>query len=308
MSPALLLAAALVAGTPILFAALGELIAERAGVINLGLEGTMLIGAMAGFVVANLAGSATVGFLAAAGAGALFGLAFAVLTITFRMDQIVTGLAFTILGAGLSAFFGKPYVGRPSQVEVMRPDLGPLAELPFLGPALFRHDLLVYLALAAAVAVALSMRLLRQGLILRALGDGPEVLDALGIGVARLRYAYVVAGAALAAIGGAYLSLVTTPAWIEAMTAGRGWIALALVIFAGWRPLWLIVGTVLFGLVEALRFRMQIGGDPVVNAYFLNMLPYLATILVLVLISGRRLRARMGAPAALGLAYDRERR
>ena len=215
----------------------------------------------------------------------MFGLAFAFLVVTVRMNQVVTGLAFTILGGGLSAFLGKRFIGQPAPDTVPRPDLGALAELPFLGPALFRHDVLVYAAIVVAVLIALYIRRTRYGLILRALGESPDVLDTLGINVAALRYAYVVAGAALAGLGGAYLSLAFTPSWIENMTAGRGWIAIALVIFASWRPMWLLAGAYMFGLVDALRFRMQVGGEAVIDPYFLNMLPYLATLAVLVLTS-----------------------
>ncbi len=307
MSPDLLLAAAIVAGTPILFAALGELLAERAGVINLGLEGTMLVGAVSGFIVAAETGSVWMGVIGSALCGALFGLAFAFLTITLRMNQIVTGLGFTILGGGLSAYFGSGYVGQPLPVSMARPDLGALADVPFLGVALFRHDFLVYIVLALAIGISFYIYRTRQGLVLRALGNSPDVLDMLGMNVTALRYLYVGLGTALAGIGGAYLSLVTTPTWIENMTAGRGWIALALVIFASWRPLWLMFGACLFGLVEALRFRMQIGESAsAIDPHFLSMLPYAATVLVLVLISGAR--ARMNAPVALGTAYDRESR
>lgn len=308
MNIELLIAAALVAGTPILLAALGELLAERAGVINLGLEGTMLVGAVAGFAATSVSGNVWTGVIAAFGAGFAYGLLFAVLTITLRMNQIVTGLAFTILGGGISAFVGKPFVGKPSAATMDRPDFGPLADLPFLGPAFLRHDALVYLSILLALAIALFIARTRWGLVLRALGESPDVIDTLGINVAGLRYLYVALGAGLAGIGGAYLSLVYTPSWIEDMTAGRGWIALALVIFAGWRPLWLLGGAWLFGLVDALRFRLQVGGEPLINPWFLNMLPYLATILVLIAISNNTTRLRLGAPAALGQPYDREKR
>lgn len=308
MSLDLLLAAAIVASTPILFAALGELLAERAGVINLGLEGTMLIGAVAGFASATLFDSALVGVMAAFLAAFVYGLLFAVLTITLRMNQIVTGLAFTILGGGLSAYLGRPFVGKPSTVTVFRPDFGRFADIPWIGPAFFRHDALVYLAFLLVFVIFIYLARTRWGLILRALGESPDVLDTLGVGVTPLRYIYVAVGAGLAGLGGAYLSLVYTPSWIQDMTGGRGWIALALVIFAGWRPLWLLGGAWLFGLVDALRFRLQVGGEAMFNPWFLNMLPYLATIIVLVLISNNKTRLRIGAPAALGQAYDREKR
>jgi general nucleoside transport system permease protein len=308
MSIELLLAAALVSGTPILLAALGELLSERAGVLNLGVEGTMLIGAVSGFAAASIAASVWIGVLGALLAGALFGLAFAALVVSLRLNQIVTGLAFTILGTGLSAFIGKPLIGVPPSVTVPRLELGALADLPLLGPVLFRQDALVYAAIGLTALIALYIRRTRPGLILRALGESPDVVDALGLPVAALRYLYVMAGSALAGLGGAYLSLAFTPAWIENMTAGRGWIAIALVIFATWRPWWVLAGALLFGTVDALRFRMQVGGDPIVDPHFLNMLPYLATLAVLALVSRSVMRRRLGVPAALGIAYDREHR
>jgi ABC-type uncharacterized transport system permease subunit len=308
MSLELLLAAALVSATPILFAALGELLAERSGVLNLGLEGTMLIGAVNGFVATQATGSVWVGIAAALAAGGLFGLAFAFLAVTLRLDQVVTGLAFTILGVGLSAFIGKAYVGIPPVATVPRPDFGALADLPFLGRILFSQDVLVYAGLVLTAVIALYIRRTRPGLLLRALGESPAVLDALGLPVAAMRYAYVVSGAALAGLGGAYLSLAFTPSWIENMTAGRGWIAIALVIFATWRPWWVLGGALLFGAVDALRFRAQVGGDAIVDPHFLNMLPYVATLVVLALVSRRAVRQRLGVPAALGVAYDRELR
>ena len=308
MSPELLLAAALVAATPVLFAALGELLAERSGVLNLGLEGTMLIGAVNGFAATQAFGSVWAGIAAALVAGALFGLAFAFLVVTLRLDQVVTGLAFTILGAGLSAFIGKPYVGMAPRATVPTPDLGPLADLPFLGRVLFSQDILVYIALALTAAVAFYLKRTRPGLVLRALGESPDVLDSLGLPVAAMRYAYVVTGTALAGLGGAYLSLAFTPSWIENMTAGRGWIAIALVIFATWRPWWVLGGAILFGAIDALRFRAQVGGDPIVDPHFLNMLPYVATLVVLALVSRSVVRQRLGVPAALGVAYHREQR
>jgi general nucleoside transport system permease protein len=277
-------------------------------VVNLGLEGTMLIGAVNGFAATQAFGSVWAGIAAALLAGALFGVAFAFLVVTLRLDQVVTGLAFTILGAGLSAFIGKPYVGTAPRATVPTPDLGPLGDLPFLGRVLFSQDILVYAALALTAAVAFYLKRTRPGLVLRALGESPDVLDSLGLPVAALRYAYVVTGTALAGLGGAYLSLAFTPSWIENMTAGRGWIAIALVIFATWRPWWVLGGAILFGAVDALRFRAQVGGDPIVDPHFLNMLPYVATLGVLALVSRSVVRRRLGVPAALGIAYHREQR
>ncbi len=308
MNVELVIAAALVSGTPILIAALGELLSERAGVLNLGLEGTMLIGAVNGFIATQISGSVLVGVFAALAAGALFGLLFAILVVTIRLDQVVTGLAFMILGGGLSAFMGKKYIGQPPNAVVPTPDLGALADIPFLGPVLFSQDLLVYFAIVLTAVIAFYLKRTRPGLILRALGESPDVLDALGMPVARLRYLYVMTGSALAGLGGAYLSLSFTPLWIENMTGGRGWIAIALVIFATWRPWWIFGGALLFGAVDAMRFRAQVSGDPILDPHFLNMLPYVATLVVLALVTRSVTRRRLGVPLALGVAYDRERR
>ncbi len=308
MSLELILAAALISGTPILLAALGELLTERAGVLNLGLEGTMLIGAVSGFVAAQMTGSIWIAIAGAMAAGALFGLGFAFLVITIRLDQVVTGLAFTILGGGLSAFIGTRYIGVPPRATVPKPDFGFLADLPFLGPILFDQDLLVYLGIALTAAIAFYVTRTRPGLLLRALGESPDVLDTLGMSVVAMRYAYVMVGTALAGLGGAYLSLAFTPSWVENMTTGRGWIAIALVIFSTWRPWWILAGALMFGAIDALRFRAQVGGDPIIDPHFLNMLPYVATLVVLALMSRSVVRRRLGVPAALGVAYEREQR
>ncbi len=308
MNPEALAAAAIVLATPVLLAALGELLAERAGVINLGLEGTMLIGAVSGFAAAQITQDVLLAVIASALAAGLFGLAFAFLVVTLRLDQIVTGLAFTILGGGLSAFMGKPFVGVAPAAVLPKIDFGPLDEFPLAGAILFGHDALVYFAIFVTAVLAWYISRTRPGLILRTLGEAPGVLDSLGLPVAALRYVYVTVGAALAGLGGAYLSLAFTPSWIENMTAGRGWIAIALVIFATWRPWWVLGGALLFGAIDALRFRAQVSGDLLIDPHFLNMAPYIATIIVLALMSRAGLRQRLGVPAALGVAYDRERR
>ena len=308
MSVELLLAAALVSATPVLFAALGELLTERAGVLNLGLEGTMLVGAVSGFAVATVTASAALGAFGAMAAGASFGLLFAVLVITLRLNQVVTGLSLTILGTGLSAFAGKPFIGVPPKATVQKVDIGVLSDLPFVGPILFAQDPLVYLAVVLTAAIAVFLTRTRAGLVLRALGESPDVVDALGHPVAALRYLYVMAGTALAGLGGAYLSLSFTPSWIEMMTAGRGWIAIALVVFAVWRPWWIFAGALCFGAVDALRFRAQVSDDLPFDVHFMSMLPYLATIAVLAFVSRGSARRRLGVPAALGIAFDRERR
>lgn len=308
MNLELLLAAALAAATPVIYAGLGELVAEKAGVLNLGLEGTMLMGAVSGFVAAQTTSSIWGGLGAAAIAGALFSLLFAFLVVTLRLDQVVTGLAFTVLGAGLSAFIGARWVGVPPAATVGDPELGFLEEIPFLGRVIFQQDWMVFGALVVAVAIALYVKRTRPGLILRALGESPDVVDSLGLPVLALRYVYVVVGGALAGLGGAYLSLSFTPSWIQNMTAGRGWIAIALVIFSVWRTWWLVGGAFLFGVVDAFRFRAQIGGEPFIDPRFLNMLPYVMTLVVLALVAKSVGRKRLGVPATLGIPYDRERR
>jgi general nucleoside transport system permease protein len=301
------LAAALAAATPVLFAAVGELLSERAGVLNLGLEGLMLVGAVTGFAVTVATGSAWTGVGAAFAAGAAMGVLFAALTVTLRADQIVTGLAFTILGTGMSAFIGQGLVGVPPRDTISRISLGPLADIPLLGPALFRQTPLTYLVLGLALAVGIYLRRSRGGLLLRVLGEKPDALDTLGISVVGLRYLYVAVGSALAAVGGAALSVSLTPAWVQNMTVGRGWIAIALVVFSLWRPGRLVAGAVLFGTIDALRFRLPLAGVEL-NSYLLAMLPYALTLAALAVISRSAVRRRIGVPAALGVPYDRERR
>lgn len=308
MSIELLLAAALVSATPILYAALGQLLIERAGVLNLGIEGAMLMGAVTGFVVTFLAGSTAAGLVCAVLAGGLFNAAFAFCVVTLRLDQVVTGLAFSILGAGLSAFVGQAFVGKALGAQMAPLSIPVLSDLPILGPILFRQDVMVLLAFVLVGVISFYLWRTRPGLLLRTLGESPETLDALGVPVIGLRYAYAVVGGGLIALGGAYLSVIDTPTWVENMTAGRGWIALAVVIFASWRPGWVMVGAVLFGLVDAYRFRAQASGQSFVDPHFLNMLPYVATLVVLIVMSRPGLRARLRAPATLGRPYDRERR
>jgi simple sugar transport system permease protein len=309
MNVEFLLSAALASATPILLAALGELLTERAGVINLGVEGTLLLGAISGLAVGGATSSVTAGIVAAMLAGALFGALFAFLVIVLRLDQIVTGLVFGILGSGLSSFLGSRFASVPTSVRIPTPHLGALADIPFVGPVLFRQDLLVYVALILVVLIELFIKCTRPGLILRTLGENPKALDALGHSVPLQRAVYVIIGSSLVGLGGAYLSLALTPSWVDGMSAGRGWIAIGLVIFAAWRPGWILVGACLFGAIDAFRFRAQIGGPPLLDPHFLNMTPFIATLVALVLInrsSGGRRRA--GAPSALGIPFERERR
>jgi simple sugar transport system permease protein len=289
--------ATLQAGTPLALAATGELVTERAGVLNLGVEGMMLMGAMTGFIVAYETGSYALGVSAAAAAGMAMALIFALLTQTLLANQVATGLALTIFGTGLSAFFGRNWAGQ--SLDGLEPlNIPLLADLPLLGPLLFRHDVLVYLSWLLPLAVYLFLYRSRGGLALRAIGESPPVADALGYPVIGIRYAAIVFGGALSGLAGAYLSLVYTPLWQEAMTAGRGWIALALVVFATWRPGLVLAGAYLFGFVTIANFQAQALGWEVAPE-ILAMLPYLATIVALVLISMDRSRVRLNAPLSL---------
>ncbi len=301
-----ILAAAVTAGTPILYAALGELITERAGILNLGVEGVMLVGAVSGFIAAVATGSCWWGLLGAMAAGGAVAFIHGLLTITLRANQTVSGLALTLFGTGLSGYLGKSYIGMPApQVFKVEP-LGSLAHIPFVGPVLFQHDVLVYASYLLVPAMAFFIHRTRPGLILRAIGENPAAADALGYKIFTLRHLYVVAGGMLCGVGGAYLSLAYAPSWLENMTAGRGWIAVALVIFALWNPWRALVGSYLFGGVDALGFNLQVIGVAV-PTFFLSMMPYLFTILVLTLLMAKS-GARVVPPGALGLPYDREDR
>lgn len=301
------LAAAIASGAAILCAALGEAFAERSGVLNLGVEGMMLMGALGGFAVCTWTGSAPIGALGAIVTGALMAGIHAVLTVSFRANQVVSGLALTIFGQGLSAYLGASLIGQPAPDRFSRLSIPVLGDVPWLGPILFHQDALAYLAYAVVPISWWFMFRTQPGLNLRAVGENPATADAMGLNVVALRYRYVMIGGAFAGLGGAVISLATNPGWSENMTAGRGWIAVALVIFGTWNPARVAVGALLFGAVEAGQFRLQ-GVNVPVSSFFLNMLPYLFTILVLVLATQRTRRLRIGQPAALGRAYVREER
>lgn len=304
---AALLHAAVGAGTPILLACLGEVLAERAGVLNLGLEGLMTVGALTGFAAARATGDPWVGMLAAGLAAGLLAAFHALLVIELEAQQVAAGLALTVLGVGLGSFLGSGLVGElaPRFSEYAVPGL---AGLPVVGYGLFTHYPPVWLALGLAVALGGFLHRTRPGLELQVVGDAPGCADAAGVDVRRVRWLAVVVGGALAGLGGAYLSLADTPSWMDRMTAGRGWIAVALVILAGWDPLRAVLGAWLFGGLVALQFRLQAFGVEV-SPYLLSMLPYLATLLALVLANlGRADRLRRGPPLALGVPFDREER
>ena len=298
---ALLVAATLNGGTVLALAGLGLLLNERAGIVNLGAEGMMLVAALAGFAAAHATGSDAAGFAAGALAGAALAALFGALVIGLHTDQYATGLALSLFGAGLSAFAGVDYTARtlPPRPRFALPGL---AELPWLGPALFRQHPLVYASIALAAGLACFLLRTRAGLVLRAVGESPESAHALGLPVRRVRLAAVTAGGALCGLAGAYLSLVYTPLWVEGMTAGRGWIALALTTFATWRPARVLLGAYLFGGVTMLQFHLQ-GRGVELPSQLLSALPYLATIVVLVLISRSPAWIRANMPAALGKPF-----
>ena len=301
-----ILSSAVIAGTPILYAALGELVTERAGVTNLGVEGMMLIGAVSGFMAAIVTGNSWIGFAAAMMAGGLMGLIHAVLTVSLRANQVVSGLALTLFGTGLSGYLGKGYIGIPVAEPFRGVSLPLLGDIPLLGPILFRHDVLIYLSWLVVLALWFFLGRTRAGLNLQAIGENPGAADSLGIPVFSLRYFYVIVGGMLCGAGGAYLSLASAPSWLENMTAGRGWIAVARVIFALWKPGRALVGSYLFGGIDALGFHLQAAGVHV-SHFFLQMLPYLFTIAVLTIVMARR-GGRLAAPGSLGIPYDREQR
>ncbi len=298
---ALLIAAALVSGTPLALAGLGLLINERAGVLNLGAEGMMLVAAVAGFAVAFTSGSDALAFVAGAAAGALLAAGFGVLVIWLNTNQYATGLALSLFGYGFSAFVGVAYVGKKLGERVQY-DIPLLADIPFVGPARFKQHPMVYVAVLLTLATMWFLQRSRAGLVLRAIGESPESAHALGYRVRWIRLAAVVVGGAACGLAGAFLSVVYAPLWVEGLVAGRGWIALALTTFATWRPVRVLLGAYLFGGVTMLQFAMQ-GAGVEVASQLLAMLPYLATIAVLALISRNAAFIRVNMPASLGKPF-----
>jgi simple sugar transport system permease protein len=291
----------IIAATPLLLAAVGELVVERVGVLNLGVEGMMLAGAIAAFATAHATGVTTIGVLAAVAAGTALSLLFAVISLTLQANQTATGLALTIFGRGFSALLGAGYVGIPAPT-LPKPHIPLLSDIPILGPILFSHDILVYLSLVILAAVAWAIRSTHLGLILRAVGDSHDAAHALGYPVVPIRYAAVAFGGALAGLAGAYMSLAYTPMWAQDMTAGRGWVAVALVTFSAWRPFWLLIGAWFFGALMYLSLYVQALGVAVPSA-LLSALPYIGTVVVLVLISRDARRIRLHRPAMLGRPF-----
>jgi len=309
-------ASAIFYGTPLLFAAIGELLAERSGVLNLGVEGMMLMGAVTAFwAVQHVGGPSwlvlTAAVLIAALAATATSLIHALLAVSLRANQIVSGLALTIFagGAGLSSYVGNVghLGGHPALHEFKAINILGLAKTPILGPLLFDQNALVYLSWIVVIAAMFYLYRTRPGLHVRAVGESPQTADAMGVNVARYRYVHTLMGGALAGIGGAYFSLAITPNWVDGMTSGAGWIAIALVIFAFWRPELALVGAYLFGAFSSLAFTLQTRQVHLPPEVF-NSLPYLMTIVVLVFVSTGWAKRRLGAPAALGVPYVREER
>ncbi|WP_022953699.1 ABC transporter permease [Leucothrix mucor] len=289
------------AATPLLYAALGELITEKSGVLNLGVEGMILVGAVCGFSVVHYSGSATLGVIAGAGAGALLSLMFAALVLGFQASQVATGLALTIFGVGLSALIGQDMVG-VAYDGLPKLVIPYLSDIPVLGTLLFQQDILVYGSILMVFLVWWFLKYSRAGLILRAVGDSHDAAHAIGYPVIRIRLLAILFGGAMSGIAGAYLSLAYSPMWIENMSAGRGWIALALVVFATWRPGRVLLGAYLFGGISILQLHAQAIGIAI-PSQVMSMLPYLATIVVLVVISRDQNKIKLNSPACIGKPF-----
>lgn len=306
----LFLTAAVVAGTPLLFAILGEIITEKSGKLNLGVEGMMLMGAVMGFKIGLDTGNPILAVISAALAGGFGALIFAFLTISLRANQVVTGLTLTIFGTGFASFIGKDLVGEVA-VQTVKDFFVPikiplLSDIPFLGPILFNQDIFIYFGYISAIFFAIYLYKTRLGLNLKAIGENAAAADASGLNVNLYRYAHVLIGGAYCGLAGGYLSLVYIPAWQENVTAGRGWIAVALVIFSQWNPIKAFFAAIIFGGLDIIGFRLQ-GLDISVSQYLIDMLPYLVTTGVLILVSIKKSKENK-TPADLGVPYFREDR
>ena len=305
IDPALLIAALMVNSVPIMLAATGELVVEKAGVLNLGVEGMMIIGAICGFATAVATGNPYLGFVGGAVGALALSSIFGMLTQVLQTNQVATGLALTLFGLGLSSLIGQSYVGiKPPGTGKL--DLGPLADLPFVGRAFFNHDWMVYASILLVAVVSWVLKYSRVGLVLRAVGESHDAAHALGYKVTRIRFLAVLFGGAMAGLGGAYVSLVRVPQWTDGITAGAGWIALAIVVFASWKPWRVLAGAYLFGGVTVLQLNLQAAGTAIPVQY-LSMAPYLITILVLVIMSSGRGKAALNAPACLGQNFHASR-
>jgi ABC-type uncharacterized transport system permease subunit len=299
-----ILVATIAAGTPLVYAALGELVVEKSGVLNLGVEGMMLVGAISGFIAMAKTGSLILAVSCGMLAGALMALIFAVLTLSLMANQVASGLALTIFGTGLSAFMGIEYTSVALK-GVPELNIPILSNIPILGRLIFSYDILIYLSLILLVGVIWFLYKTRAGLILKAIGESPKSGHALGFSVIGIRYLAVLFGGAMAGLGGVYLAVAYTPMWVEGMVAGRGWVALALVVFATWRPARVMIGAYLFGGVTILQFHIQ-GFGVEIPSQILAMLPYLATIVVMVFISRDKNLIRLNSPASLGITFHPE--
>ena len=305
IDPFVLIASLMVAAVPIMLAAIGELVVEKAGVLNLGVEGMMIIGAVCGFIAAVETGSALAGFVGGMAGAVALSLIFAALTQVLLANQVACGLALTLFGLGLSSLLGQGYVGiKPPATGVV--PFGALGDIPGVGVVLFDHDWVVYLSIALIAAVWAVLKYTRMGLILRAVGESADAAHALGYKVVRIRVLAIMFGGAMAGLGGAYISLVRVPQWTDGITAGAGWIALAIVVFASWKPWRVLVGAYLFGGITVLQLNLQAAGVAIPVEY-LSASPYLITILVLVIMSRGRGRAALAAPAALGQTFHASR-
>jgi simple sugar transport system permease protein len=305
----LALAAAIAAGTPLVLAALGELLTERSGVINVGVEGMMLMGAVTAFLAANATSSVTLGLLAGMLTAGLLALLHAFLCITLRANQIVSGLALVIFGTGVATFIGRPIEGIPLATRITKLPIPYLSDIPYVGGVLFRQDIIVYASWFLVLAAAVYLAYTRPGLAVRAVGENPATADVTGVRVAAVQYAHTVIGGLLAGAAGAYLILARVPNWSQAgTTSGLGWIAVALVVFSSWRPLRLLLGAYLFGFALRMNFSLQAAGVHGIPAEFLSMVPFLLTIGVMILLAGSNRRRHLGAPVALGMPYIRTER
>jgi general nucleoside transport system permease protein len=293
------------AGTPLLLGTLGEIVAERAGVLNLGVEGMMSMGAVGGFMVAMNTGNPWLGLLAAIAAGAALSLLHAFASVTLKVSQVVSGLALAMLGVGMSGLLGKPYMGRPLQAQLPGVRIPLLSDIPYLGPILFDADPLFYIAVALGLILWFLLSRTRWGVRVRSVGENPAAAAVQGVSVAGVRYLCTAIGGALAGMGGGYLSLVYTRSWTDGMNGGRGWIVIALTIFALWNPLRAFLGAFLFGGIFVLQYVLQPLGIP---PNLLGAMPYVATLLVLVGGGLRREQRRQGSPAALGEPFTRGER
>lgn len=298
INPVLLIASLMVSATPILLAAIGETVVEKSGVLNLGVEGMMIVGAVVGFITAVNTANPAIGFVTAAIAGALLSTIFATLVLYLKSNQVATGLGLTLVGLGISALLGKPYEGIKSPT-LQSLDIPILSDIPIIGHMLFSHDAMVYVSILIVGLVWYTLKYTRVGLVLRAVGENHDAAHALGYKVIHIRFLAIMFGGACSGLGGAYISLVRVPQWTEGMTAGAGWIALAIVVFASWKPWRTLIGAYLFGGITVLQLNLQAAGVAIPVEY-LSMSPFLITIAVLVIISAS---GNQGAPASLGRPF-----